>query len=274
MPVDHYENFPVASFLLPSHLRRPIEVIYAFARSADDIADEGNLSAAQRLSQLEAYSQQLQSLEAGHETTSPLFQNLAQVIHQYKLPISLFHDLLDAFKQDVSKTRYLNFQELMDYCRRSANPIGRLLLHLYQKAEPQNLQWSDSICSALQLINHWQDVAIDWEKNDNGRVYLPQDELAQYNLSDKDIAAATQNADWIALMQFQCARAREMLLSGAPLVHQLPGRLGWELRFIVAGGACILNKIDAVKGDIFRHRPTVTPWNWATIGLSALFMQR
>lgn len=270
VPVEHYENFPVASWLLPPHLRKPIEIIYAFARSADDFADEGNLTIEERLALLNGYQRELDGIAAGEPSTNPLFVELATSIRQYDLPLQLFRDLLDAFIQDVTKTRYADFAEVMDYCRRSANPIGRLLLHLYQLATPQNLAWSDNICSALQLINHWQDVAIDWKKNEGGRVYLPQEDLAQFGLSEQDIAAQTDSIAWREMMAFQTARARAMIESGRPLGRVLPGRMGAELRTIIAGGTAILDKIDDAKGDVFRHRPRLTKWDWLKIGPQAL----
>ena len=270
MPVDHYENFPVASVLLPRKLRRPIEVIYAFARAADDFADEGDIETSERISLLDEYDHQLIRIRRGETPTLPLFVNLAAVIKQHDLPFVLFHDLLDAFKQDVVKTRYANFAELMDYCVRSANPIGRLLLHLNGAATTQNLAWSDAICSALQLINHWQDIGVDWQKNNGGRVYLPQDELAQFGLSVANIATKDSSKEWAEMMRFQCSRARALLHSGKPLTGQLPGRMGAELRLIVAGGACILDKIDAVHGDVFRYRPKMSKWDWLKIAPSAL----
>jgi squalene synthase HpnC len=262
VPVEHYENFPVASLLLPRHLRHPIEVIYAFARSADDFADEGERTPAERFQLLDDYARELDKIASHAPTEHALFRALGGVIHAHQLPIGLFHDLLGAFKQDITKTRYADFDELMDYCRRSADPIGRLLLHLNRAAEPQHLQWSDAICSALQLINHWQDVAIDWKKNEGGRVYLPQDEMAQFGVSERDIADQTNRDAWQKMMSFQCARARALLMSGAPLTARLGGRFGAELRLIVAGGARILDKIDAVKGDVFRHRPALNKFDW------------
>jgi squalene synthase HpnC len=262
VPVEHYENFPVASLLLPRHLRHPIEVIYAFARSADDFADEGVRTQAERFALLDGYTSELNKIAANTPTEHALFRELGEVIKSHRLPISLFHDLLDAFKQDITKTRYANFGELMDYCRRSADPIGRLLLHLNAAVSPQHLQWSDAICSALQLINHWQDVAVDWRKNDGGRVYLPQDEMAKFGISEQDIAGHRHSEAWQKLMAFQCARARALLQSGAPLTTALRGRFGAELRLIVAGGARILDKIDAVRGDVFRHRPTLNKLDW------------
>ena len=165
MPVDHYENFPVASVLLPARLRAPVEAIYAFARSADDIADEGDAPPIFRLARLNDYRRALHAIEQGtpfdDPTLAPIFDRLGRNIREFKLPVGLFRDLLDAFSQDVGKTRYADFAELSDYCRRSANPVGRLLLCLYGAATPDNLRMSDRICTSLQLINHWQDVAID-----------------------------------------------------------------------------------------------------------------
>jgi squalene synthase HpnC len=270
VPVEHYENFPVASFLLPKHLRHPIEVIYAFARSADDFADEGDLPIAERIRLLENYDTELNKISRGQSSESSLFRDLAAVIQEHKLPIQLFHDLLNAFKQDVTKTRYANFPELLDYCRRSADPIGQLLLHLNNAATPKHIAWSNSICSALQLINHWQDIAIDWQKNDGGRVYLPQDEMREYGVSENDIANGNTNTAWQKLMRFQCHRARDMLMFGKPLTRALPGRFGVELRMIVAGGARVLDKIDGVDGDVFRHRPKLNKWDWLMLAPSLI----
>ncbi len=270
MPVEHYENFPVASFLLPKHLRHPIEVIYAFARSADDFADEGDLSAPERIGLLEKYEAELDNIGLNRTADSALFRDLAAVIKNHALPLQLFRDLLDAFKQDVTKTRYATFSELLDYCRRSADPIGQLLLHLNQAATPQNIGWSNSICSALQLINHWQDVAIDWKKNDGGRIYLPQDEMSKYGVAESDIANASNSAAWQQLMLFQCQRAREMLMFGKPLARAIPGRFGAELRMIVAGGARVLDKIERVNGDVFRRRPKLNKWDWLAMAPALL----
>jgi squalene synthase HpnC len=268
MPVDHYENFPVASLLLPAHLREPIEVIYAFARSADDFADEGDLPDAERLALLNAYKDELRKIERGDKDLEPLFANVARIVKAHDLPLQLFQDLLDAFSQDVVKKRYATFAEVMDYCRRSANPIGRLLVHLNRRATPENLAYSDSICSALQLINFWQDVEIDWAKD---RVYLPQEDLARFGVTEDDIAKRADCPAWRDLMAFQCKRAREMLESGRPLTRALPGRMGLELRLVLAGGNMILNKIDAADGDVFRHRPVLRKWDWIRMAPGALF---
>lgn len=264
MPVEHYENFPVASFLLPKALRAPIEAIYHFARTADDIADEGDDNEernAWRLRELAHFSHGLESIAAGERTFAAdfpyaaIFTPLARAVADYRLPLALLHDLLSAFRQDVVCKRHADQQSVLDYCRRSANPVGRLLLHLFGQTSPPQLAQSDAICSALQLINFYQDVALDWQKN---RVYLPQAELRQFGVSETDIAAQTAAQPWQALMRFQCQRARELMLSGAPLVHSLPGRVGWEIRATVQGGLRILEKIDAVAGDVFRHRPQLS----------------
>jgi squalene synthase HpnC len=268
MPVDHYENFPVASLLLPAHLRAPIEVIYAFARSADDFADEGDLPDAERLALLDGYKAELEKIERGGTDLKPLFVKVAAVVKEHDVPIQLLYDLLDAFSQDVVKKRYATFADVLDYCRRSANPIGRLLVHLNRRATPENLSCSDSICSALQLINFWQDVDVDWAKD---RVYLPQEDLARFGVTEKDIAERADHAAWRALMAFQCRRAREMLESGRPLTRALPGRMGLELRLVLAGGNAILDKIEAVQGDVFRFRPVLTKWDWLKAAPGALF---
>ena len=278
MPVSHYENFPVASWLLPARLRPPIEAIYGFARGADDIADEGSAADSQRLEALDRYLRALDAIEAGARP-APEFAPIAAAIAAHGLPVPLLRDLIDAFKQDVVKKRYADFAELMDYSRRSANPIGRLLLHLFEQIrgsdsnirprrfgsrilESDPLICSDSICTSLQLINFWQDVAIDWRK---GRVYVPQEDLRRFGVEERQIAEGRADAKWRELMAFECARAREILIAGAPLGKALPGRLGLEIRATIAGGGAILDKIDAVAGDVFRHRPALTKLDWMKI---------
>ncbi|WP_291994661.1 squalene synthase HpnC [Candidatus Accumulibacter sp. ACC003] len=269
MPVDHYENFPVASFLLPRRLRRPIESIYRFARGADDIADEGQISDALRLQGLDVYRAELARIEAGEVPATPAFQELAHVIEEWRLPLQLFRDLLDAFSQDVVKKRYADYPELLDYCRRSANPVGRLLVHLVDRASEDNLRRSDCICTALQLVNFWQDIAIDWQKE---RVYLPQGDLQRFAVAEQQIAAGRSNAEWTELLAFQTERTRALMIEGAPLVHQLPGRMGWEIRLTVQGGLRILERIRHVRGDVFTQRPQLGAGDWLRIGQRALFM--
>lgn len=266
MSVGHYENFPVASALLPASMRHPVAVIYRFARSADDFADEGDLPAAERLAQLDDYRQELAQLEAGAPPRQPLFAELEEIVQQYELPLQLFRDLLDAFAQDVVKGRYADFAEVMDYCRRSANPVGRLLLHLFSAATDQNLKWSDNICTSLQLVNFCQDVEIDWRKN---RIYLPQDEMQRYGVTERQIAAGDVSGRWQALMRFQVERARALIKSGSPLGRALPGRIGLEIRAIVQGGLRMLEKIDRVEGDVYRHRPVLNAFDWPLLLIRA-----
>jgi squalene synthase HpnC len=260
MGVGHYENFPVASVLLPARLRRPIEVIYAFARSADDFADEGDAPPGERLAALERYREELRRIRSGTEPQTPLFRTLAATIAEFALPLPPFFALLDAFTQDVTKQRYATFGEVLHYCERSANPVGALLLHLFRAATPENLRRSDDICSGLQLANFWQDVEIDHRK---GRVYLPADEMARFGVDERAIAARDAGPAWQNLLAFQIDRTRAMLESGAPLATTLPGRIGLELRMIVQGGLRILEKLDAAQGDMFRHRPVLRPADWA-----------
>jgi len=269
MPVDHYENFPVASVLLPRRLREPVEAIYAFARSADDIADEGDATNEERLAGLAAYQRELDVIEAGGTSADAMFARLARNVREWHLPLQLLRDLLDAFAQDVVKKRYANFHEVLDYCRRSANPVGRLLLHLYGEATDGNLRRSDLICSALQIINFWQDVGVDWAKD---RVYLPQDSLARFDVHETQIASATVTTAFHALMQHEVQRARAMMLEGAPLATALPGRVGWELRLVVQGGLRILEQIEAVDYDVFRHRPVLGKRDWLVLAWRALNM--
>ncbi len=268
MAVNHYENFPVASALLPERLRRPVELIYSFARQADDFADEGDAPPEQRLHELAGFSGELDRIERGEPPQLPLFADLAPVITTHHLPVELFRDLLSAFAQDVTKSRYANFVEVMDYCRRSANPVGRLLLHLYQATEARNLACSDAICSSLQLINFLQDVEIDFRKN---RIYLPQDEMAKYGVTEAQIADGASGSAWQAMMKFQIERARSFLISGAPLAKRLPGRVGLELRMIVMGGIRILDKLRASRGDVFRHRPVLQPYDWPAMLFRSFF---
>jgi squalene synthase HpnC len=267
MPNSHYENFPVGSPLLPRRLRAPVRVIYAFARSADDIADEGDALPAARIAALNAYAAELDRIDRGETPDTALFRTLAQTLNERGLATRPLRDLLSAFRQDVVKTRYDSFDELLDYCVRSANPVGRIMLALFGESRPLSLSQSDAICSALQIINFLQDVAIDWQK---ARVYLPQDDLRRFGIDEQQIADARSDLRWRAMMAFQIDRARRMMLSGAPLARALPGRLGWELRLIVLGGLRILEKIEAVDGDVFRRRPILGAGDWLRLGWRSL----
>jgi squalene synthase HpnC len=266
--VGHYENFPVASLLLPAPLREPVEVIYRFARSADDFADEGSDPADIRLAKLNNYQAELAAIGSGRAPADPLFEDVARIVRAHGLPLQLFRDLLDAFGQDVTKKRYADFSEVMDYCRRSANPVGRLLLHLFKRTTDSDFRQSDAICSSLQLINFWQDVDIDYRRDN--RIYLPQDEMARHGVTERHLGERACDTAWRSLMRYQIERARAMMLAGAPLGRSLPGRVGLEIRATVQGGLRILDKIERAGYDVFRRRPQLKAFDWPLLLLKAV----
>ena len=270
MPVDHYENFPVASILLPRRLRAPVEAVYAFARSADDIADEGHATPAQRLAALQDYDTALDRIERGEAPGGALFERLSRMVNAHALPLQPMRDLLSAFRQDVVTVRYPDFDRLLDYCRRSANPVGALMLHLYGVSDAVSLRQSDAICSALQLANFWQDVGVDWAK---GRIYLPLDDMARFGVDEAHIAGQHNDARWRALMRYEVDRTRALMHSGAPLALRLPGRVGWELRLVIQGGLRILERIERADYDVFRRRPTLGRADWLVILGRAIAMR-
>ena len=259
--VDHYENFPVASWLCPPRLRPAIAAIYHFARTADDLADEGHATAEERLSDLQAYRADLLApAQPGAATISHrwphVFGPLRQAIAAHQLPINLLTDLLDAFEQDVRFTangrRYATDAELLDYCTRSANPVGRLLLHLYGMDDALSLVQSDQICSALQLINFWQDVSVDVAR---GRWYPSIEAMARFHVSDADLQPNSPPDNATQLIASYASAARAKMLKGMQLPLRLPGRAGWELRLVVQGGLRILDKIEALQFATWRQRP-------------------
>ena len=258
--VEHYENFPVASWLCPPRLRAPITAIYRFARTADDIADEGDAQASARLEALQTYRNELLVSLSGTAPIprrwSQVFGPLAQQVSIHNLPAQPLLDLLDAFEQDVRYSaegrRYRDMPELMDYCRRSANPVGRLLLHLYGVNDARSLQESDAICSALQLINFWQDLGQDLARQ---RYYLPLDVIQRHGVEESGLAPDRDNQNARAMVCELASHARELMLAGAPLTLRLPGRVGWELRLVVQGGLRILDKIEAMQCRTWQRRP-------------------
>ena len=254
MPVEHYENFPVASLLCPAALRPAIEAIYAFARTADDLADEGDASPAERLETLSAYRADLAATAAGRPASAwpQVFEALHAAIVRHQLPIELLDALLDAFIQDVTVHRYADRPALLDYCRRSANPVGRLLLHLYGVGGSENLARSDAICTALQLANFWQDLGVDTRR---GRLYVPEADCRRHGVDPLELLAGKDSAAVHALVADVVAWARELMRFGAPLVHAVPGRAGWELRGVVQGGLRILEKVDRLDGATLLQRP-------------------
>jgi squalene synthase HpnC len=269
--VGHYENFPVASRLIPDRYRAAIVAIYRFARAADDIADEGHADAATRLRALDVYEQSLVGIARGETPAHPPFPELAVAVRAHALPLPPLHDLLSAFRQDVTTARYPSYGDLLAYCRRSANPIGRLLLALYRVDSDENIVASDAICTGLQLTNFWQDVASDWQR---GRVYIPEEDLVRFAVTEAQIAEGRADARWRALLAFETARTHALLESGRPLTRALPPRIALELRAIIAGGLRILNRIDAVDGDVFHRRPQLTARDWMAVGFRAVVPQR
>ena len=270
--VSHYENFPVASLLCPPRLRPPIAAIYWFARTADDIADEGDAPAQTRLDDLAAYRADLMAAAAGLPPSPRWAAVLAQLqpqLAQFGLPVNLLADLLSAFVQDTVKQRYADDAELNDYCRRSANPVGRLLLHLYDIHDAASLQMSDDICTALQLINFWQDLSVDIPR---GRIYLPADAWARHGVDEAQLLALHANPNTINLIAECAASARARMLKGSQLAKRIPGRGGWELRLVVQGGLRILDKIEAQGFNTLQRRPKLGPWDVVVMGWRALFM--
>jgi hydroxysqualene synthase len=276
LPLTHYENFPVASWLCPPHLRAPIAAIYWFARTADDIADEGDATAQQRLDDLAAYRADLMAAAKAHPTSTRwphVFTPLAAAIVKFSLPIKHLDDLLSAFAQDIIKTRdaqaYKNDAELQDYCARSANPVGRLLLHLYGITDDLALGYSDDICTALQLINFWQDLSQDIPR---GRYYLAEDACTRFGVSRADLKNLVQTKNTTNLIANYVIDTSARMKKGSQLVHLIPGRAGWELRFVVQGGLRILDKIKALDYEMLVKRPKLTKLDYLVIGWRALWM--
>lgn len=264
---SHYENFPVASVLVPKRLRKSISVIYAFARTADDFADEGNDDQKTRLQQLDDYSVALKQISQQHyQDNNPIFIALKDVIQNYKIPFPLFEDLLSAFKQDVVKNRYANFNEVLDYCKRSADPVGRLLLHLDGNPSDKQLQQSDSICTALQLINFYQDIVQDL--TEQNRSYLPINELQEFGISEQDFLQTDTN-NIAPLLRFQYQRTKSIMETGILLGTTVKGRLGWEIRAMTLGGITILNKLVSQHDNALLSRPRLSKITMLKILLSS-----
>jgi squalene synthase HpnC len=257
----HYENFPVASWLCPPALRPAVVAIYRFARTADDVADEGDATPTERLPRLAALREALYAAAAGRwrdDAWPDVFAPLARTIADHALPVALLDDLLRAFEQDVHHTagghRYANLDELLAYCRLSANPIGRLLLHLYRIGDARSLRESDAICSALQLINFWQDLGRDHAR---GRHYLPADVLARHGVRVEDFVPGNDDTRCAHVVRELCEDARQRMLAGADLALRVPGRAGWELRLVVQGGLRILDHCAGLGWRTWHARPTL-----------------
>ena len=302
MSVDHYENFPVASWLCPPQLRPAIAALYHYARTADDIADEGQDPAEVRIARLREYRAGLMALWAGPRdgpdasatvsvgspSTGPIpvraewrgiFEALGHAVAQHALPLQPLLDLLDAFEQDIRNPPYPDRASLLDYCRRSANPIGRLMLHLWRVEDERSGQESDAICSALQLINFWQDFSIDHRR---GRCYVPHHDARAHGIDPGTLTAQSgplghptqpEDAATQALIADLCTWARTLMLSGWNLPMRIPGRAGWELRLVVQGGLRILEKIEQMEYRSLHQRPRLRAWDIPVMLWRALWMQ-
>ncbi len=274
MSVSHYENFPVASVLCPPSLRAPVAAIYWFARTADDIADEGPDLAPARLATLEAYHADLRATHSGLPCSSRwphVFLPLRRAIVEHDLPLRPLEDLLLAFRQDCQNPAYETRAQLLDYCRLSANPVGRLLLHLYGIGSTQVASRSDQVCTALQLINFWQDLGVDASR---GRVYVPRSDLVRHQLDASDLTAAGGPAPVRAMMAELCHWARDLMLDGSGIAFDVPGRAGWELRLVVQGGLRVLDRIEAIGFDTTRRRPRLGLLDLSWMLWHALTMRR
>ncbi|MEW5797909.1 MAG: squalene synthase HpnC [Bacteroidota bacterium] len=262
----HYENFPVGSWLLPRKFREPIHLIYAFARVADDIADEGSLGEQERIQRINEWEQMLlQSVK--NEASDVFFRNLAETIRQFNLPTRYFQDLLVAFRRDASNPTYSTFNEVLEYCRYSANPIGRLLLKLFSCSTVENEQYSDKICTALQLTNFWQDISVDTRRN---RFYIPASDLQQFGLTFVDCTRKEKQNEFRQLMKFEVERTRALFKDGKPLLSKINGEFRKELHFIYLGGTTILKKIERANYETRHYRPVLSPFDMVSLAMKSL----
>ena len=278
---SHYENFPVGR-LVPKRLRHHVHAVYAFARVADDLADEGYAdprahskgdapSESERLALFRNYRQAWQNAQEGlpyDPTYAWIFTPLQKTQAELNLPESLFSDLLSAFEQDIVQRRYQSFSDVLDYCRRSANPIGRLVLLIHGERSGELAQLSDHVCTALQLANFWQDVSIDLGKD---RIYLPQNDLPRFGVTEEDLFAGKVTPNFRNLLRYQTERAWEFFHQGETLSHRLKRPLSWEIRLTWLGGSEILRKIQRQNYDTLSHRPVVTKVDFVRLALQAFF---
>jgi phytoene synthase len=252
---EHYENFPVASYLLPSGMRPHVGAIYAFARTADDFADEPGMADEERLRRLDDWAVRLERAAEGNSPADdPVFTALAHTMRERNLSVALFEDLLSAFRQDVVVKRYATWADVLDYCRRSANPVGRLVLRVAGTSSPAVDAQSDALCTALQLTNFWQDLERDWRI---GRIYVPQDALAAAGARDVDLAAGRLTPEWRHVMSTMAARTRALFVAGRGVCDAVGGRLRWELRFTWLAASRILDRLEAADFDVFERRPAL-----------------
>lgn len=264
---NHYENFPVASFFLPKHLRPYVAVVYAFARAADDFADEGNFSPAERLAALDDWQKKLDDCYEG-KAEHPIFIALADVGEKKNIPKQLFSDLLHAFKMDVTTHRYKTFDDVLAYCKYSANPVGRLVLHLFEDATKRKLQLSDNICTALQLANFWQDVNVDLQK---GRMYVPLDDMRRFGYTESAFLMKQYDEPFVEMMEFEVARTKQLFEAGKRLLNEAVPQLRFELTLTWNGGMTILKKIQQANYNVFAQRPIINKTDKVSILMKSFF---
>lgn len=263
---SHYENFPVISLFIPKKLRKHIAVIYQFARQADDIADEGNIAADDRLKELEKYRKRLRDA-LSNKYYNKFWNALHNTIIEKELTSEYFFYLIDAFEQDITKKRYINFQELNDYCSKSANPVGRIILELFGVFDDEAKEYSDAICTALQLTNFYQDTKIDVQEK--GRIYFPLDELQKFNVKEEYLKLETANNEFKKLLKFQIKRVRKLFKKGENLFPKLPGNLKRQIIITVNSGEAILNKIENNNYDVLKKRPIMSKIDYFRIVLKS-----
>lgn len=251
---SHYENFPVASLFIPRRHRPFVSSVYAFARIADDFADEGNMADAERLALLDQWQERLDRCASG-SADHPVFIALAETLARTGAPLELFSDLLVAFRMDVTKKRHATFRDLLYYCRHSANPVGRIVLHIFNEATEEKMQLSDSLCTALQLANFWQDVSVDFRR---GRIYVPLEDLERFGYTETTFAQSAADEGLRNLVRFELDRTREIFSNGKPLLRKVGKQLRLEMLLTWNGGMTILRKIEAVGCDVLSHRPRLT----------------
>lgn len=263
---SHYENFPVASLFFPRANRPYVAALYAFARTADDFADEGTLEPAERLRKLDEWQAHLDACYAG-KASHPVFLALAKAVTATGIPHKLLSDLLVAFRMDVTKSRYRDFEEVLHYCRHSANPVGRIVLYIAGEYSDENAELSDRICTGLQLANFWQDLSVDVPR---GRVYIPLEDLDRFGYTESDLQQRELKPAFLSLMDFQISRTRDLLRNGRRLIGETGKRVGFEINLTVRGGLAILAAVEQSGYDVLHRRPRLSMMHKAGILLSAL----
>lgn len=266
LTADHYENFPVASFLISHEIRKDIAIVYWFARTADDLADEGDVSADERINKLNDFENELR-MALQNQSQNKYFMLLNQTIIKRNLTSQYFFDLLSAFKQDVVKIRYKDFNEILDYCRRSANPVGRIVLEINNIKDDEVNKLSDKICTALQLTNFYQDTIIDYQK---GRIYYPVDEMQIFNVDENMFKLQKNNSQVSQLVKYQVVRTQLYYNEGKKILDHLNGRLNLEIKWTISGGEKILSKIRKNNFDVFQKRPKLNKIDYIALLLKSI----